>query len=60
VKDTCDIVKMMREKHSAGRSPEHLRENMDCVKIKLDPDDAERLRREFPGRQTVSFAVPLK
>jgi diketogulonate reductase-like aldo/keto reductase len=45
---------------STMRSPEHLRENADCVRIKLDPEDVERLRREFPGRQTVSFAVPLK
>ncbi len=38
---------------------EHLWENLGALGWRLDPDDIERLRREFPDQQHVSDAVPL-
>jgi len=38
---------------------EHLRENIGAVGWKMEQEDIELLRKEFPGQQTISDTVPL-
>ena len=44
---------------SASHNLLHLRENLESADFSVDPEDLERLRREYPGKQSVSPAVPL-
>jgi diketogulonate reductase-like aldo/keto reductase len=38
---------------------EHLEENIGAFNWALDAEDIEKLRKEYPGQQTVSNSVPL-
>lgn len=38
---------------------EHLMENLGAIGWEMESEDIERLRKEFPGQQAVSDAVPL-
>lgn len=39
--------------------PEHLRQNIAAAGIEMRPEDIERLRNDYPGRQAVSNRIPL-
>lgn len=41
-------------------SPAHIRENLGALDWKMESDDIERLRKEFPDTKRQSNAVPLK
>lgn len=45
---------------SKTTSLEHLKENIAAVEFTLEPDDVEKLTKEFPGQQAVSDAEPLR
>ena len=38
---------------------QHLQENLGAIGWRMEPDDVERLRREYPSQKEVSDAVPL-
>jgi diketogulonate reductase-like aldo/keto reductase len=38
---------------------EHLKENLGFIGWHMEPEDAERLRKEFPDQQNISDVVPL-
>jgi len=40
-------------------TPQHLEENLGALGWKMEIEDIERLRNEFPNQQDVSDAVPL-
>ena len=42
------------------RNPAHIPENMAAADFALSAEDIELLRQDFPGRQFISDAVPLK
>lgn len=44
---------------SKTRHVEHLEENLGALGWKMEPDDIERLRSEYPSQQFVSPTVPL-
>lgn len=44
---------------STMRSPKHIAENIAAVTWRMDDSDIELLRNHFPGRMTVSDAVPM-
>lgn len=44
---------------SKTSSPKHLKENLGALDWKMEKDDVERIRLEFPSQQTVSDSVPL-
>jgi len=41
-------------------SQKHLKENLGAIGWKMDSEDIEKMRREFPNQQFVSDAVPLE
>jgi diketogulonate reductase-like aldo/keto reductase len=44
---------------SKTRSIEHLKENLSAIDWKMDKEDIERLRNNYPNQEDVSDAVPL-
>lgn len=54
---------LLRQDHvvtlTAMRTATHLPENLLALELALEPDDLERLRRDFPGQLHVSPTVPL-
>jgi diketogulonate reductase-like aldo/keto reductase len=44
---------------SKTRSIEHLQENLGAVGWEMNPEDIERLRKEYPSQKNISDVVPL-
>jgi diketogulonate reductase-like aldo/keto reductase len=44
---------------SKTSNPRHLQENLGAVGWAMEPYEVEQIRREFPGQQIISDAVPL-